>query len=160
MGGVPAFLPDSFEWPAVWEEGAVADAHGRTLVPLLPVARIQVYDETWTFQRGWFVNAAGGWFKLQLTPAGDIEAHTAREHKVFVFDPAGRLLREGASTEYERIPESGLPRATRASPLFWPLGSPGLAWLVGAVGGIGMAVLNQSIARRARREEKPGGESG
>lgn len=153
-GGFAALLPDWFEWPAVWEEGAVTDARGRTFVPLRSVGRIQVYDANWRFQHGWAVRAAGGRFKLRLTPSGDVEVHTARGDRLFVFDTSGRLLREDTSTEYGRIPERHTPRVTRAWPPFWPLGSPALAWLLLATGLVGLSILKQQIRRQAARHKK------
>ncbi len=62
------WLPESFEWPVGKVQGALTGADGRVVVPHRPSGRIQIYDRNLVFQRGWFINAHGGTFRL--SPVG------------------------------------------------------------------------------------------
>ena len=72
------WLPSNFEWPIGFADGILTMTNGIYVVPHTPTGRIQIYDANWKFQRGWFVDASAGTFKLRIESSNRIEMITAR----------------------------------------------------------------------------------
>jgi hypothetical protein len=152
-GGL-SFLPGSVEWPVLWPETTARDSSGNSIVGLASAGRIQVYDPRGRFLRGWFVDASGGVFKLQVTSSDQIEALTARAQRRFVFSLQGSLLEEStyAPAPYDAvITRPSAARSVRAAWPLWPLASPFIAWALFACGMIGLALSDSWVKRRRRR---------
>ncbi len=58
--GANGFVPSGFEMPLGDLESVAVDAEGRIYTSAGFYSRIQVYDRTGQFLRGWFVDAGGG----------------------------------------------------------------------------------------------------
>lgn len=130
-------VSDEFEWPVGVATGVEKAADGSYVVPLDAPGRIQVYDQSWRFVRGWQVDAAGGSFVVDVDKRGNIVTLIERGDMRDVFTPTGELV---SSTPFDRNAIVGPLVGGRAShvlltkPYLFPLWSPGIAWLMGAVG--------------------------
>jgi hypothetical protein len=136
-------LPPSFQWPAGYVRGVVTQEDGKQIVPLTPVARVQIYDSQWHFIRGWYVDTGGADFKVRSSPNGVVEIFTARGGVHYSFTQDGNLLSSGGSPE----PFLSLPRGESVivptSPFLWVFSSPFLSWGVGVIGLVGLASLKK-----------------
>jgi hypothetical protein len=138
-GGL-SFLPTSLEFPVWRPDRAVRDAAGRTIVGLVPSGRIQVYDASGRFERGWFVPAPGGDFVIAPPLDGRITVLTQRNVLRLVYDDRGTLLSREAR---ERGPivrgvTADLPSGIAAPIVAWPLASPALAFGLAFAGMLGV----------------------
>jgi hypothetical protein len=62
LGGLD-WLPRSFEWPVGTVDGAITLPNGTHVVPHSFSGRVQIYDRTLKFVRGWHVRNHGGSIK-------------------------------------------------------------------------------------------------
>ena len=143
--GIAAFgglnwLPASFEWPAGYASGVVSSKEGFFVVPHAPSGRVQVYDQNWKFVRGWFVDAAGGVFKLVVSQTNQVEVITSRGQWRYVFDLKGTLLSKEhyAPGSYPDLRSSGASYMVPTAPWLLVFSSPIYSWLSAAAG---MAIL-------------------
>jgi hypothetical protein len=138
-GGL-SFLPPSLEFPVWRPDRAVRDAAGRTIVGLVPSERIQVYDASGRFERGWFVPASGGDFVIAPPLDGRITVLTQRNVLRLVHDERGTLLSREARERgaLVRGASAELPEGIAAPIVAWPLASPILACGVGFAGMLGV----------------------
>jgi hypothetical protein len=145
-------LPTSFEWPAGYVSGVAPTDDGRYVVPIVPAARVQIYDSHWKFMRGWNVETGGGDFKVQFAPDGMIEVFTARGAMHYSFDQNGHWL----SSEGMAQPFSWLPNGQSfwvPTPIWlWVFSSPFVAWLIMAIGMAGLAI-GERFRRRKNQHE-------
>lgn len=72
--------------------GVAVDSAGRIYCQLGFYSRIQQYDATGKFIKGWSVNAAGGAFKIRVNPQDELEAVTARTNMFYRFAPTGEVI--------------------------------------------------------------------
>lgn len=138
-GGL-SFLPPSLEFPVWRPDRAVRDATGRTIVGLVPSGRIQVYDASGRFERGWFVPASGGDFVIAPPLDGRIAVLTQRNVLRLVYDQRGTLLSQQARERgaIVRGPSAELPSGIAAPVVAWPLASPPLALGLAFAGALGV----------------------
>jgi hypothetical protein len=125
----------------VWHpDRAVRDPAGRTIVGLVPSGRIQVYDASGRFERGWFVPASGGDFVIAPPLDGRITVLTQRNVLRLVYDQRGTLLSQQARERgaIVRGPSAELPPGIAAPVVAWPLASPPLAWALALAGAPGV----------------------
>lgn len=154
FGGL-SFLPASFEWPVGEVGGVVMDPRGNYIVPLKATGRIQVYDQEKRFLRGWFVDAAGGVFKLHVTDEDNIEVFIERCQLGYLFGLDGTLVHRDtyAPKGYsDVVSESSLVVRFPAPWILWLLASPINAWGVGALGMLGLMILDKKgkVAKQPR----------
>jgi hypothetical protein len=117
------------------------------------VGRVQIYDASGHFVRGWSVDASGGSLKLWVTPADEIEVFTARGQKRLLYARSGVLVRADsyAPRNFSDLPGGGSPAVkVRSFWLLWPLASPMIAWSLFALGLLGL-LGSERLERRARR---------
>jgi hypothetical protein len=141
----------NFEWPMGFAKGIVKTPDGFFVVPHTPTGRVQVYDANWKFQRGWFVDASAGTFKLGLESSNKIEIITARRQMRYVYALDGTLLTQ---TTYSPKNYGDFAPASEASfvPTRWWLWSftgPFYSWSVAAIGG-GLLFTAERIKRRRK----------
>jgi hypothetical protein len=157
VGGLN-WLPPSFEWPAGHVNGVLTTDDGRHIVLIQGAGRIQVYDSSWRFLRGW---PAGTALKLRLLEDGTVEA-LSKGLRGFVFDLHGKLISQRVYGVREMVDlENSLPRGDRifvpTSPWLYAFSSPFFGWLVGVVGMLGWFVANrksdQSSSAKKQRAE-------
>jgi hypothetical protein len=151
-GGL-SFLPSSFEWPVLWPGATAEDASGNSILGLASSGRVQVYDSRGRFLRGWFVEASGGVFKLQVTPSQQLEVFTARGQRRLVYSLQGAILEKGtfAPASYDVvITRPSVGRTVRAAWPLWPLASPFVAWAWCACGLAGLVLSERWVKRRSR----------
>ena len=143
-------LPASLEWPAGYVSGGAATADGKYIIPVVPAARVQIYDSNWRFIRGWNVKTGGGDFKVQSAPDGMVEIYTARGAMHYLFDQDGHWLSsEGMAQPYSWLPEG--QSFWVPTPLWlWAFSSPFLSWLIMASGIAGLAMKER--IRRAKNQ--------
>lgn len=141
-------LPGSFEWPAGYVKGVMSMPDGNVVVPLVHAGRVQLYSQRLRFLRGWHVNAFGGDFRLESTPAGTIEVLTARGERHYSFTESGDMIsdtpssRSGSDAFYTPHSE-GQPVVVPTFPLLWVFSSPFLC--------MGMAVVGGAVIVRKRK---------
>lgn len=151
-GGL-SFIPSSFEWPVLWPEATAEDASGNSILGLASSGRVQVYDSRGRFLRGWFVEASGGVFRLQVTSSQQLEVFTARGRRRLVYSLQGALLEKDtyAPASYDVvITRPSVGRTVRAAWPLWPLASPFVAWALFACGMVGLALSERWFKRRNR----------
>jgi len=131
LGGFD-WLPSSVEWPVGNAKGVVQTSSGLYVVPHVPSNRIQIYDASWNYVRGWRTDAAGGNFVLRMTDEDRIEVFTARGPMHHVYDLNGNLLATRAAEESPK----GSGASARVPTAWWlmPLVHPIAAWSLAAVG--------------------------
>jgi hypothetical protein len=95
---------------------ACASAPALSWCAAVPIGRIQVYDASGQFLRGWFVPASGGAFRLAIGAGDEVEVITARRPKKLVYSLGGELRQESSDAADERGPSDG------RSPLIWGFG--------------------------------------
>jgi hypothetical protein len=142
-GGL-SFLNPSVEWPVGFASGVVRDSGGRYIVPHWS-GRVQVYDTEGRFQRGWFIDAAGGSFKVRVADADRIEVFTARGRKRFLFAPDGTLLQQDSYSPetYAEVSTGPTVAMFFDTPwLLWPFAHPLIGWGVTLLGILGLASLH------------------
>lgn len=151
-GGL-GFIPSSLEWPVLWPEATAVDSSGNSILGLASSGRVQVYDRDGHFLRGWFVDASGGVFKLQVTASDHIEVFTARGRSRLIYNLQGTLLEEStyAPKSYDDVlTHPSIGRVVRAPWPLWPLASPFIAWALFACGMLGLVVTERWGKRRSR----------
>jgi hypothetical protein len=150
-GGL-SFLPSSLEFPVWRPDRAVRDTAGRTIVGLVPSGRIQVYDASGRFERGWFVPASGGDFVIAPPVDGHVTVLTQRNVLRLVYDESGTLLSREArqSGTLVRAASAELPSGIAAPIVAWPLASPALALAVAVAGMLGVWLWRAKPAAHVR----------
>ncbi len=151
--GALNWLPSSFEWPVGEAKGALKRADGFLVVPHIPSGRIQIYNGDLEFQRGWYVQASGGKFKLAPINHETFYVYTTRGNKTLVYDIYGSLL---PSEKYEKGTQSRLTKARVNVEIPTPLYlkvfvHPLASWIVAAVG---MLLLFSTGAFRKTKPNK------
>ena len=143
------WLPGSFEWPIGFTKGVVATSDHYFIVPHTPSGRVQVYDESWKFIRGWHVDARSGTFKLNLSDTNHIHVITARGNMHYVFDLEGNLLSADSypSTGYSSFPSEGRAYAVPTPIWLWAFSRPFHSWLVALVGVV-LIIARDKFPRR------------
>ena len=134
--GALNWLPPSFEWPIGEAKGALVRDDGIIVAPHMPSGRIQIYNGDLEFQRGWYVPASGGNFKLAPIDHETFYLYTTRGNKTLVYDIYGSLL---SSKNTEIGTQLRLRRASGIveipTPLFMKVFvHPLIPWTVAAVG--------------------------
>lgn len=122
-------IKSSTELPLAHLQGIVADQQGNVYLGIQFYQRIQLYDSTGTFQKGWFVNADGGIFRMKTNDLNQLEVATARTNLHYIFDQDGNILtlnenREaysdfGDTNEYMYESQDGT-NYTISLPTLWP----------------------------------------
>lgn len=143
VAGGRNWLPGSFEWPAGKVDDVLSTTNGYHIVLVPGVARIQVYDDSWHFLRGW---AVPGLLRLDLLSDGTLEA-LAKGEKAFVFDTDGNLISQKTYGTREFVElENSLPKTGGAivptPKLLYAFSNPLLSWLVFATGFIGWFICS------------------
>ena len=154
-GGM-SFIPSRYELPMGWVSDAVQDSHGRYYCPKTETGRIQVYDEHRRFLHGWFVEASGGTFQLQIDSQDRLLVATARGRRLYWYDSEGILLSSGtyaprAYKDYDNYYR--FPIYIHTPVYLLPFSSVVLAWTIGA---IGMLVMGLSLKRLEKRSLRSG----
>jgi hypothetical protein len=153
--GALSFVPSTVEFPVWRPEITFRSARDLTFVGLGPAGRIQVYDASGRFLRGWFVPTSGKAFQILPAPGG-IEVRGVALKPVF-YDDHGRVIEpEAVLARTEDLllnPKPPVDVDWRAP--WWPLASPFFAWAVGAVGMLGLGGSELREKLRSMRERKP-----
>jgi len=149
VGGL-TWLPNSFEWPAGFVRHILVMPDGKHVVPHTPSGRIQVYDPTWKFLRGWHVDASGGVFKLRLASSNQIEVITARGQMRYVYGIDGNLHSQATykPQSYSDFPVSDESAAVPTPWWLWMFTSPVYSWIIGASGMALLFLLDRSKLKR------------
>ncbi len=146
--GLP-FIGESFEWPVFSTTDSVTDSQGRTYVPIVSAARIQVYGRDGAFIRGWFVKESGGKALTILTNKdGNLEAYTTRYR--LIFKPDGKILaKQDYSGPLDELPQQPPSKIKISCPLLLlPFANPFLAWLAGGLGMAGL-FLHEKLLKKS-----------
>lgn len=82
----------SFEWPIGHSDSALKYPNGDMVVAHEPTGRVQVYNESLQFQRGWSVNGNGGVFELFPVDESSFYIYTARNNMKYHYNLNGQLI--------------------------------------------------------------------
>jgi len=93
----PKSKSDFIEMPLGNPCGIVVNEKGRIFIGSCFYSRIQVYEETGEFDKGWFVNAGGGDFRIRLSNDDLIEIAPLRRKCIWGYSAEGVLLRTECS---------------------------------------------------------------
>jgi hypothetical protein len=145
------WIPANSEFPMGIVDGAVSDG---TLIfcPSTSWGRIQVYDREKKFIRGWFVNAFGGTFRINLDPMNNLQVATARQQMLYVFSAEGKLL---SSSTYQPRTYSDFDTWTGdavsiPTPFhLLPFTHPFVAWGIAFIGMVALIITNPKWKRRS-----------
>lgn len=85
-------LSKSFEWPIGNTDSALKYFDGSIVVPHEPSGRVQIYDQSLQFVRGWPVSAGGGSFTLFPAEESTFYIFTARGGMKYHYDLNGHLI--------------------------------------------------------------------
>jgi hypothetical protein len=137
-------LPNSLEWPAGNVCGVQTRNDGKHVVPLVPSGRVQIYDATWHFLRGWHVGAHGGDFKVECPATGRIEVYTGRGQHHYSYTENGELISVASYSEGDSPQDlAGSCVVVPTSPLGWVFSSPFFSWGTAVIGIAGLAIFKK-----------------
>ncbi len=139
----------SFEWPIGDTNAALRYPDGRIVVPHEPSGRVQVYDRSLKFIRGWSVNAGGGSFKLLPAPKNTLYVFSSRRSMKFHYDLNGKMLSSQSYSDYHLVNRSEVVSVSIPTPFYLQIFTdPFRSWFVGAFG-----MLLLFITGEARRKK-------
>jgi len=146
------WLPSNFEWPIGFADGILTMTNGIYVVPHTPTGRIQIYDANWKFQRGWFVDASAGTFKLRIESSNRIEMITARGQMRYVYGLDGTIVagETYAPKNYGDFSSSAQAAFVPTHWWLWTFTGPFYSWGLVAVGG-GLLVGADRIKKRRKK---------
>lgn len=136
MGGIP--LPSSFEWPAWRVDGVVTLTGGSHAVPIEHAGRVQLYDQSWSFIRGFQVPAEGGTFLLEPGEGDTLVVSTARGNRRLVYHANGALASTADARGTRPQPAGHAARRVTVSlrPYLFVLYGPGITWITAVAGAL------------------------
>ena len=156
VGGA-AFVGRSLAWPPGFSNEVLVDSHGHSVAPLPTCGRIQVYDADGKFLRGWFVDAGGGDFFINLVEPDRVEAFIARRHERLLYSASGDLLERhhfgGDFADLARQPIVRRPLHT--SLVLWPFAHPGVAWSVALSGLMALKAIEWILRKPSNQPLQP-----
>jgi hypothetical protein len=125
----------SFEWPVGSTNAALRYPDGSIVVPHEPSGRVQIYDRSLHFIRGWSVNAGGGSFKLFPAEKNTFYLFSARGRQKFHYDLNGNILSSQSYSGSYPEDSSSLVRVSIPTPFYLLVFThPIASWFVGAFG--------------------------
>ncbi len=80
------------ELPLAHLRGIVVDQQGNIYLGSQFYGRIQMYDATGNFQKGWFIDTNGGLCRLKINEKNQLEVATARSNLHYIFDQNWNIL--------------------------------------------------------------------
>jgi len=101
-----SFIPTSVEFPLGDLSGIAVDSSGHIYCGAQFYSRIQEYDPNGHFVAGWFIDCAGGVFRMRINARDELEVATARKGMLYRFAPGGQLI-EKKSNRYRAFAEFG-----------------------------------------------------
>ncbi len=144
----------SFEWPIGSTSGAVELSDGMMIVPYEPAGRVQVYNQSLEFQRGWHIDAGGGVLKLVPADENSFYVYTLRNGMKYQYDTNGSLL---SSEQYsESFSEVISPTINVSIPTPFYLmvfTNPLYSWVVGLIGFLLLLVTGEAFTKVAKPVE-------
>ena len=122
-----------------------------------------MYDRDKRFLRGWTVDARGGEFNLSVTDDDSIEVFTARGNRHYVFTIDGDLVSQSTygQQSYSDLGRSAETTVNFPTPIFLlPFSHPFAGWALGALGMVGLIVLDKTKKGRRHRTTESNATSG
>jgi hypothetical protein len=128
-------LTTSFEWPVGSTNDALRYPDGSIVVPHEPSSRVQIYDRSLHFIRGWSVDTRGGSFKLFPLKKNTFYLFSARGSQKFHYDLNGNMLSSQSYSGSYPENRSSLVRVSIPTPFYLlTFTHPIASWFVGAFG--------------------------
>jgi len=145
----------SFEWPIGDASGALKLANGDIVVPHEPSGRVQIYDKSLNFLRGWSVDASGGSFQLYPADSSTFVIFTARGDMEYKYDLQGNLI---SSKKYSgAYPKSSSETFNIAipTPLYLKVFThPFVAWFVAAFGMLLLFITGEARGQKPNKHKQ------
>jgi hypothetical protein len=143
-------LPKSFEWPVGSTNNAIKLPDGTIVVPLEQTARIQVYEPSLEFQRGWHIDAGGGVFKLVPDSGDSFYIYTFKNSMKYLYDTSGSLLSsEEYSESYAEVNSQTINVSIPTPFYLWIFTNSVFSWIVGLIGLLLLIVTGEAISKKA-----------
>lgn len=98
--GAPILLPQTgslfqrIELPNYFQTTTIVGRNDHLFSLNEPLQRIQRYSSDGVFEKGWFIDNAGGPARIGLTKANQIAVYASRRKKIFLFDLSGTKWNE------------------------------------------------------------------
>jgi hypothetical protein len=151
----------SFEWPIGNTDAALKCQDGTIVVPHEPSGRVQIYDQSLQFIRGWSVSASGGSFKLFPANDSTFFIYTARGNMKYHYDLNGNLL---SSQKYSGSYPKDSPETVSVSiptPFYLQVFThPFASWFVAVFGMLLLFITGEArkknLTRKFTRPKLPG----
>ena len=139
----------SFEWPIGSTNTAIELANGTIVVPLEPTGRIQVYDPSLEFQRGWHIDAGGGVFKLVPADGDTFYVYTARNAMKYLYDTNGVLQSsEEHSGSYADVISQTINVSIPTPFYLLIFTKPTYSWIVGLMGLLLLFITGEAFTKK------------
>ncbi|WP_148212636.1 hypothetical protein [Hahella chejuensis] len=133
----------SFEWPIGNTDKALEYPDGYLVVPHEPSGRVQLYNHSLQFIRGWQVKASGGPFKLFPAEDSTFYIFTARSRMKYHYDLDGNLLSSQKYTGPYPKDSVDLVSASIPTPIYLQAFThPRTAWFVAVIGALLFIAVN------------------
>jgi len=102
--GITPWTTEQTEIPLTMVGNHIMDKEGRLYCTLNFYCRIQVYDSSEKFIRGWFINSGGGRLCIKIDEENRIIVANIKLHKILTFTSDGKMIKEEAieGNEYEK----------------------------------------------------------
>lgn len=139
-----------FEWPIGTTLSAYPHTDNSYIVLHEPSGRIQIYDGSLKYIRGWGVNAYTGSFNLLPAEDDTFFIYTARGEMKYLYDLEGNLLSSEKYSDTFPYKKEHLEKLSIPTPFYlWGFTNPAKAWVLMILGFI---LLH--ITGRAERKKK------
>jgi len=153
--GIALWITEKTEIPLTMVNNHTMDNEGRLYCSLNFYCRIQQYDSSGNFLRGWFINSGGGRIVMKTDDKNQLLIANVKFHNLLTFDSQGKMIKEEKleGTDYEKWPDKDkkseelLKIIQRKIPLYiWFLFGP-QSWLIAAAGMI-ILILTEKILEK------------
>jgi hypothetical protein len=147
--GMTPWITEKTEIPLTMVGDYTMDKEGRLYCSLNFYCRIQQYDSSGNFLRGWFINSGGGRICMNTDDKGQLLIANIKFHNLLTFDSEGKMIKEEKleGNEYEKWhrkdekSETLLKMLESKIPLYiWFLFGP-QCWLI-AITGIAILIFS------------------
>lgn len=145
----------SFEWPIGDANGALKLANGNIVVPHEPSGRVQVYDNSLNYLRGWSISAAGGSFQLYPADSSTFFIFTARGDMEYKYDLQGNLISSKKySGAYPKSSQETFNVTIPASFYLKVFTHPSAAWFVAAFGMFLLFITGEARGQKPNKNKR------
>lgn len=138
-----------FEWPIGTTSSAYPHIDDSYIVLHQPSGRVQIYDNTLKYIRGWGVNSYGGTFNLLPAEDDTFFIYTARGDMKYLYNLEGELLSSEKYTTSFPFNREHLEKLSIPTPFYlWGFTHPLKAWLLMVLGIILLQITDRKEQKK------------